>query len=74
MTVKRLELARELLPAAKRVAVVWSHWRPWIEVAKPQLLDASRRLGLELMEAQGGWPNWQPAIRLVSDGGERLCS
>lgn len=70
--VKRLELVRELLPKAKRVAVLnfaaASHYR---DVVAPSLRKAATQLDLQLVEI--GEPQWAPAIeRAAKDGVEAV--
>lgn len=50
LLVKRLELVRELLPRAKRVAVVGSIVRPLYEALSPPLRKAAGQLGFDLLE------------------------
>lgn len=50
VTVKRLELVRELSPAIKRVAVVGPTYQPDGEAAMAALRAVSPRLGLQLIE------------------------
>lgn len=56
---KRLELARELLPKAKRVAVVGNTYVDTFTALAPELRKTAAQLGIELLELvsghRGGW-------------------
>ena len=72
LLVKRLELIRELLPTAKRIAVVgWVHG-PLFEVLAPPLRTAAAQLGFELLEIPGGGDWVGPIDRTVKAGAEAL--
>lgn len=60
---KRIELLRELLPAAKRVAVVAAYFDSILEMAMQPAQSAAERLGLELIRVSGGmhWERVMPA-------------
>jgi putative tryptophan/tyrosine transport system substrate-binding protein len=65
---KRLELVRELLPKAKRVAVLhYAAASLYSEVVAPSLRKAARQLDLELVEI--GEAQWAPAIERAAANG-----
>ena len=73
VAIKRLELLRDLLPGAKRVALAWPLLLRWTEAARPRLREASERLGFELREVQAGAQDWVPAIKgAIRDGAEAV--
>lgn len=59
ITAKRVELMRELLPAAKRIAMVTGVFDPVLEAAMIHAEKMAGQLGLTLIRAptQGGWEN-----------------
>ena len=73
VTVKRLELLRELAPRIKRVAVMGSTFQPEVEAAIAGLRAAAPQLGFELVEVSTSvllqLPDFQRAIR---NGAEAL--
>ncbi len=58
---KRLELIRELLPSAKRVAVAAGVFDATVEVAMRHIQEASGPLGFELIRAEAGL-SWRSAM------------
>jgi putative ABC transport system substrate-binding protein len=71
LLVKRLELAHELLPNAKRVAVTWATGAQYERIAPP-LRSAAKRLGIELIEL-GFPPGWEDSVaRAASRGAEAV--
>ncbi len=72
IAVKRLELIRDLLPSAKRVAVVAGFFDATLETAMRLLQQASGPLGLELVRAQGG-SGWASAVdSAITQGADAL--
>ena len=74
LLLKRLELARELVPRAKRVAVVGDPVGMQSNVYEsiaPALRKAAAQLGVELLEitAKGRGAAWDEAIARAKDGG-----
>jgi len=75
LLVKRLELARELLPRAKRVAVVEvSASADLFESSVPAVRKAAAQLGIELLEMVKTWRGgWEPALDdAIKAGAEAL--
>lgn len=68
LTAKRVELARELLPAAKRIAVISGVFDATLEVAMKHAEQAARRVSLELFRVATGM-NWPDAIPAAARGG-----
>lgn len=66
---KRLELLRELLPAAKRIALTGPMYMPELEAATPRLRDASKRLGFEPKVVDTGASTQVSAIEDAIKGG-----
>jgi len=71
LLVKRLELAHELLPSARRVAITWASGAHYERTAPP-LRSAAKRLGIELIEL--GFPTgWEDSVaRAASQGAEAV--
>ena len=64
MAGKRLEILRELLPSARRVAMVYGVYDPLLEVALGFAQTAAQTLKLELVRVETGVA-WQTAVRSV---------
>jgi ABC-type uncharacterized transport system substrate-binding protein len=71
LLVKRLELAHELLPKARRVAVTWASGAQYERLAPP-LRSAAKQLGIELIEL-GAPSGWEDSVaRAASRGAEAV--
>ena len=71
LAVKRLEFLRELLPAAKRVAIAAPMFLPEMQIAATRLREASRKLGFELMEVNAPFDARVSAIQsAIKNGAE----
>jgi putative ABC transport system substrate-binding protein len=66
LAAKRIELLRELLPAAKRVAVVSGYFDPILEMAMQSAQSAADRLGFELIRVSGGM-HWERVIPAAAE-------
>lgn len=66
LSIKRLELARELLPSAKRIGVYSSVFDPQIEVILGTLQGPAEKLGFELVQVDG-----RAGMRSAIDGAVR---
>jgi putative ABC transport system substrate-binding protein len=72
LTVKRLELARELLPSAKRVAMVAVFFDPFVERTMQIAQRAAEHLGLDLLRiASGG--QWGGVIESSQKAGAQAA-
>ena len=69
VAVKRLELLRELLPAAKRVALTGPMYLPELEAATARLREVSHRLGFEPKTVDTGASTQVSAIEGAIKGG-----
>lgn len=69
LLVKRLELLRELLPQARRVALLAYFWDPSFRAAEPVMRKTAARLGFELIavDQMGGSP--EGSLRAAADAG-----
>ena len=74
MAIKRLELLRELLPTAKRVALIGSINLPELEAATPRLREASKRLGFEpkMVDIGGDSPQVLVIEGAIKEGAQAL--
>lgn len=73
VAIKRLQLLRELLPAAKRVTVSGQMYLPEVAAAAAQLRDVSNALGFTLREANTGASAEVSAIEeAIKAGGQAL--
>jgi putative ABC transport system substrate-binding protein len=72
LSVKRLEVARELLPSARRLALIAGYFDDVLRRAVELMLPAAQRLELELVriEAKGGWGG---VIRDAIDAGAQAA-
>jgi putative ABC transport system substrate-binding protein len=69
LAVKRLELVRELLPKAKRVALFGYLWDPSFRAAEPSLRKAAAKLGIELVDVDQMSGSWEVPLRQATDAG-----
>jgi len=71
LLVKRLELAHELLPNARRIAITWASGAQYERLAPP-LRSAAKRFGIELIEL-GAPSGWEDSVaRAASRGAEAV--
>jgi len=71
LLVKRLELAHELLPNARRVAITWASGAQYERLAPP-LRSTAKRLGIELIEL-GAPSGWEDSVaRAANQGAEAV--
>lgn len=69
LAVKRLELLRELLPAAKRVALFSYFWDPSFRTAESSLRKAAAKLGFELIDIDQMSGSWEVPLGKAADAG-----
>jgi putative ABC transport system substrate-binding protein len=69
LAVKRLQLMRELLPAAKRVALLGFFWSPEFRAAEPSLRRAKAELGLEIIDVDQMSGSWEIPLAKAADAG-----
>jgi len=69
LTIKRIELLRELMPSAKRIAAVGFLGFPLFQAGMPRVRNAARQFGFELIETDVGGPFWTPAIESAIKAG-----
>ena len=69
LAVKRLELIRELLPKAKRVALFGYFWDPAFRAAEPALRKAAAKLRIELIDVDQMSGSWEVPLRKATDAG-----
>jgi putative ABC transport system substrate-binding protein len=69
LTVKRLELLRELVPGVKRVAVLAGYFDPTLEAAMRLVAPAATQLGLTLEQVEAGPFAWTQAIDRAATSG-----
>ena len=69
LTIKRLELVRELLPDAKRVVVLTGYFDLSVRTAMRLAEPAAERLGLELDGKSAGSAFWKQAVSDVAASG-----
>ena len=73
LAIKRLELLRELLPAAKRVALAGPMYEPEVEAATARLREVSQRLGFESKTVDTGASTQLSAIEsAIKEGTQAL--
>jgi len=69
LAAKRLELLRDLLPAAKRVAVAGGLWDPASQTALRFARQAAQRLGFELIDwSRTDW-DWENEVQAAAAAG-----
>jgi putative ABC transport system substrate-binding protein len=69
LTVKRLELVRELLPRAKHVVLFGYFWDPSFRAVEPMLREAARRLGIEFLDVDQMSGSWELPLGRAADAG-----
>ena len=69
LAAKRLELLRELLPRAKRVALFGYFWDPSFRAAEPALRKTAAELGLELVDVDQMSGSWEAPLGKAADAG-----
>lgn len=69
LTAKRLELLRELLPGAKRVALFGYLWDPSFRAVEPTLREAARKLGMELIDIDQMAGSWELPLARAAEAG-----
>lgn len=73
LAVKRLELARELLPGLKHVAVVGDERVPIIATLSPVLRETATKLGVVVIEASVAMRSWDAAVdEAIKSGAEAV--
>jgi putative tryptophan/tyrosine transport system substrate-binding protein len=69
LAVKRLQLLREILPKAKRVALFGFFWQPDLHAAAPSLRKAAADLGFELVDVDHMSGSWEVPLARAADSG-----
>jgi putative ABC transport system substrate-binding protein len=69
LTVKRLELMRELLPRSKRVALFGYFWDPSFRATEPALRSMAAKLGFELVDIDQMAGSWELPLGRAADAG-----
>lgn len=69
LTVKRLELIREVLPGVKRVVLFGYFWDPSFRAAEPALRKAAAKLRIELIDVDQMSGSWEVPLRKATDAG-----
>ena len=62
LSVKQLEILREALPRASRIAVVWNPDNPWHPVSVQRFEDSARSLDVQLQSLRLSGPEGIPAV------------
>ncbi len=61
LSIKQLELLREAVPRASRIAVLWNSTNPWHPLALKGIEGGARSLGVQLQILQVGGPERPPS-------------
>ena len=69
LALKRLQLLRELLPKAKKVALFGYFWDPSFHAAEPALRKAAAELGFEIIDVDLMSGSWEVPLARAADAG-----
>jgi putative ABC transport system substrate-binding protein len=69
LAVKRLELLREMLPGAKRVALFGYFWDPSFRATEASLRSTAKRLGFVLIDIDQMSGSWEVPLARAADAG-----